>query len=229
MINILSNIITSFSLGVLTPLTAVCVLPLYPGFISYLSNKIEKAENKKRSLYYFGILVVLGVVTFMTLVGLIFTTILQVSLTKLIGIVSPFAFLFLLIISILLIIDTEIGKYFPRINTPISANPYLGAYFYGFFFGAIVIPCNPLFIATLFTRTLTTPSFLINIVNFIFFGLGIGFPLLIFTLISSFKARLFINYLIRYKRGINLISGILMLFISIYYLFFVFRVYELVF
>ena len=39
---ILSNVFTSFFLGLLTPLTAVCVLPLYPAFITYLSNQVNK-------------------------------------------------------------------------------------------------------------------------------------------------------------------------------------------
>jgi len=38
--NTLLNLASSFVLGLLTPLTAVCVLPLYPGFLSFLSGKL---------------------------------------------------------------------------------------------------------------------------------------------------------------------------------------------
>ena len=97
----------------------------------------------------------------------------------------------------------------------------------GFFFGAIVVPCNPLFIAVLFTKTVSTSAlnFIENIVVFMFFGIGIAFPLLLFSLVSAALSHAVIGYLVRYKRIINLLSGIVMLIISIYYLVFVFRVF----
>lgn len=229
MILILNNLGTSFVLGLLTPLTAVCVLPLYPGFLSFLSNKIERQENKKKALLFFGILVVFGVITFMMVIGLLFTTILQVSLTGVINIVSPIAFAILFLISFFLVFDVDTGKIFPQINTPTSKNSYLGAFFYGFFFGVIVIPCNPLFIATLFARTLSNTSFFINVSNFFFFGLGIGFPLLLFSIISSASSRAVINILAKHKRNINQVAGLFMMTVSIYYLFYVFRVQALLF
>ncbi len=222
-VEFLSTLSTAFVLGLLTPLTAVCVLPLYPGFLAYLSNQVSEKSDRK-TLALFGVVIASGVVVFMTLIGILFTTILQVSLTNVIGIVSPIAFSFLIIISLLLIFDIDIGKYMPKAQVPGTKNPLVGAFAYGFFFGAIVVPCNPLFIAALFARTISTMSFISNVLSFFSFGVGMGFPLLAFSVISTAKSRTIIGYLTRYQRPINFTAGIIMLVISVYYLFFVFKV-----
>lgn len=227
MVSLLSNLFTAFTLGLLTPLTALCVLPLYPGFLSYLSKKLSKQKEPDRKLLImFGLIITFGVIIFMFLLGLIFTTVLQVSLTKIIGIVSPIAFGTLIIISVLLIFNIDIGKFLPKYNVPVLRNPLLSAFIYGFFFGAIVIPCNPLFIAALFTRTAAGSDFISNLLSFIFFGLGIGFPLLLFSLISGAASKAIMNFLAKYQKAINVISGIFMLIISVYYLVFVFKLFE---
>lgn len=220
----LSDISTAFALGLLTPLTAVCVLPLYPGFLAYLSNQLNK-ESDRKTIALIGVIVTSGVILFMLLLGLIFTTFLQVSLTKIIGIVSPIAFGVLVIISLLLIFDIDISRFLPKTRIPKAKNPFIMAFVYGFFFGGIVVPCNPLFIAALFARTITTIGFLGNIINFLFFGVGMAFPLLAFSLISTASSAVVINYLTSYRRAINVSAGIIMLTISMYYIVFVFRVF----
>ncbi|WP_445475578.1 cytochrome c biogenesis CcdA family protein [Methanococcoides methylutens] len=222
----LADLFLSFTLGLLTPLTAVCVLPLYPAFLAYLSNQLSGEEKNKRLPLIFGLVISAGVILFMSLLGLIFTTLLQVSLTNVVGIISPIAFGILFIISLLLIMDYDIGKFLPRTNIAGDRNPLITAFLYGFFFGAIVVPCNPAFIAALFAKSLTSMGFIENFLNFVAFGIGISFPLLVFSAISTAKSKSIISFLIKYKRKINLSAGIIMLVISVYYLIFVFRVVE---
>lgn len=214
----------AFLLGLFTPLSAVCVLPLYPGFLVYLSNQLSGKEPDRKTIALFGLLITFGVILFMFLLGLIFTTILRESLTSVIGIVSPISFGILILISLLLIFDIEMGKLLPRVRTPFAKNPFKSAFIYGFFFGAIVVPCNPAFIAVLFTRTVSTMDFIENILRFVSFGVGMGAPLLAFSLISTASSTAIIGFLARHKRGVNFSAGIIMLIISVYYLIFVFRV-----
>lgn len=216
----------AFVLGLLTPLGAVCVLPLYPGFLVYLSNQLSTRLGGKRTIVLLGLIITGGVILFMLLLGLIFTTVLEVSLTNVIGVVSPIAFGILFVISLLLIFNVDVGRFLPRVHSPITRNPWLSAVTFGFFFGAIVVPCNPLFIAVLFTRTASVTGFLENILRFLAFGLGIGFPLLAFAIISTTATDAIINFLTRYKRIINLIAGLIMLGISAYYLVFVFKIFS---
>ncbi|MFQ5826337.1 MAG: cytochrome c biogenesis protein CcdA [Dehalococcoidia bacterium] len=222
---LLSELGAAFVLGLLTPLGAVCVLPLYPGFLVYLSNRLSGAdEASRKTILFLGLIITSGVILFMSLLGLVFTTVLQVSLTSVIGIVSPIAFGILIVISLFLIFDVDVGRFLPQTHAPVTRNPWLSAFVFGFFFGAIVVPCNPLFIAALFARTVSAAGFLENVLRFLFFGIGIGFPLLVFAAVSTAAADAIIGFLTRYKRIINLIVGLIMLGVSVYYLFFVFAI-----
>tara|TARA_Y100000310_G_C20393633_1_gene674012 strand:+ start:35 stop:712 length:678 start_codon:yes stop_codon:yes gene_type:complete len=223
MINILTNLWISFLAGLFAPIAAVCVLPLYPGFLAYLASQISKKENKKK-IITLGLIVTLGVITSMFLFGLIFTKFLQASLTKAIGIISPIAFGILALVSVLLIFNIDFSKIFPKFNAPILKNPYFTSFVFGFFFGAIVLPCNPASLIVLFAISTSTISFIANLLNFLLFGIGMALPLLIFSIISATKSNVIIGFLTKHKRSINLIAGIIMLGISLYYLIFVFKI-----
>jgi len=218
----LGQFFASFVLGLGTPLAAVCVLPLYPAFLAFLANQFSAKEGKKKYALL-GLLITAGVIVFMLLIGLLFTTLFQQSLTGVIQKVSPIAFIILGVISLFLIFNFDFGKFFPKVNAPLLKNPLLTAFVYGLFFGAIVLPCNPAFIGVFFARALFFGSFFSSMFHFLLFGLGLGFPLLLFSLISSNWSTSIIKWLTQKKRLINLIAGIIMLGISLYYLIFVFN------
>lgn len=232
MVSALLNFWLSFLAGLSAPIFAVCVLPLYPGFLSLLASRASQtsssnsssSEPSKISIIKLGFVVTFGVIISMFIFGLVFTFILQESLTRAIGIISPIAFGLLALISIFMIFNFDIGKLFPRFNAPIKKSPLLSAFIFGLFFGAIVLPCNPASLVVLFAITTSTTSFVNNLINFLLFGVGMGMPLLVFSFISAQKSTLVIGWLSSHKRSINLIAGLIMLGISIYYLFFVFRV-----
>jgi cytochrome c-type biogenesis protein len=224
MINTLTNLWISFLAGLFAPLGAVCVLPLYPGFLSYLASQVTDKENKKQ-IFMFGVIITSGVILSMFLFGLIFTFFLQESLTKSIGIISPIAFGILAIISLFLIFNFDLGRFIPKLNAPVKKNPYLTSLIFGLFFGAIVLPCNPASLAVLFAISTSVAEFVFNLLNFVVFGFGMGLPLLIFALISAAKSKAIIGFLTERKKIINLIAGIIMLVVSLYYLIFVFKIF----
>ena len=219
----LLNFWLSFIAGLSAPIFAVCVLPLYPGYLSLLSSKLSPTATKKTYILL-GFTVTLGVIISMFIFGLIFTFFLQKSLTNAIGIISPIAFGILALISILMIFNVDIGRIFPKFNSPIQQNPLWDAFLFGLFFGLIVLPCNPASLAILFAISTSTMSFINNLINFLLFGIGMGTPLLLFSILSAGKSQSIINWLGLHKRSINLIAGLIMLGISSYYLFFVFRI-----
>ena len=228
----------AFLLGLATPLGAVCVLPIYPGFLVYLSSQVSGEQASRKTIFLFGLIITTGVILFMFLMGLVFTTLLEVSLTSVVQIVSPIAFGILLVISLILIVtgirslvtgvDMDIWRFLPKGRAPMARNPWVSAFLYGFFFGAIVVPCNPGFIAILFTRAVSSVDFIQNIFRFLFFGVGVGFPLLVLAGISSTATDTIINFLTKHGKWVNLIAGLIMLGISLYYLVFVFRVLDLI-
>jgi len=176
----------AFLLGLATPLGAVCVLPIYPGFLIYLSSQISGNGGGRKTIFLFGVIISSGLIIFMLLLGLVFTTILEISLTSVVQIISPIAFGILLVISLVLIvtgilalvsnIDIDIWRFLPKGRVPVvgNRNPWVSAFVYGFFFGAIVVPCNPGFIAILFARAVSTVDFLQNVFRFLLFGIGVA-------------------------------------------------------
>ena len=228
MLQSLADIGTSFILGLLTPLAAACVLPLYPGFLSYISSQLSgEQQSTKKTFALVGVLVTLGVIIFMLLVGVVFTLFLKTSLTSVIQVVSPIAFAILLAVSLLLIINFDFNRVIPKAKTPFLKNPLASAFSFGFFFGAIVIPCNPAFIIALLTRAAVSPlGFLSGMLSFLAFGIGIAFPLLAFSLVSAGKSSTVIGFLTSHARKINLAAGIFMFLVSLYYLVVVFAVFD---
>ncbi len=229
MISFLTNLWISFLAGLFAPIGAVCVLPLYPGFLSYLAGQVSSVENEetgnKKKIIMFGVIITLGVILSMFLFGLIFTFFLQESLTKAIGIISPIAFGILGVISLLLIFNFDLGRFLPKLHSPVKKNPYVSSLIFGLFFGAIVLPCNPASLAVLFAVSTSITEFIVNLLNFAIFGFGMGLPLLIFAFISAAKSKEIISFLTMRKKVINLIAGLIMLLISLYYLIFVFKIF----
>ena len=149
MTDIFTNFWLSFLAGVYAPLGAVCVLPLYPGFLAYIAGQYSE-ENKNKKIGTIGWIVTLGILTSMFIVGLLFTTILKTSLTSAIGVISPIAFGILAIISLLLIFNVDFSRFVPRVRSPEGKSPFLKALIFGLFFGAIILPCNPASLIILF-------------------------------------------------------------------------------
>lgn len=223
-----TRLLELFLIGVGTPLTAVCVLPLYPAFVAYLANGGTDAGNgadDARSPLLLGVLVVAGVLSFVALVGVAFTTVLERSLTPVIEVVSPVAFGVLVLIGVALLLDLEVFSRIPTVDPPQSRHPTATAFGYGFFFGAIVLPCNPGFIALFFARVpILFDSRLGSLLGFLAFGLGIGAPLLAFAVLSESAGRRMTRTLARYSGPINRVTGAIVLAVSVYYLVAVFDV-----
>ena len=219
----LTELGVNFLLGLATPLTALCVIPLYPSFISYLSDQVRENSSRKMHLM-FGAVVVAGLMTFMLLLGLLFTTILQTSLTAVIEVVSPFAFGVLGLIGFLMIFDIDFSSTLPHFDRPEFENPLLNGYSFGFFFGAIIIPCNPALIAVFFSRALLFQDPVSSMFNFISFGIGIGTPLIALSLISAQWNQQIMSFLTQNRELLNRGTGAIVLLISLYYLIKVFEV-----
>ncbi|MHB1355533.1 MAG: cytochrome c biogenesis CcdA family protein [Anaerolineae bacterium] len=214
--------LTTFWLGLLTPLTAPCVLPLYPAYLARLVREAGHERQDRRILGLIGVIVSAGVLVFMAIVGLLFTTLFQRSLSRVIAIVSPIAFGVLAIAGVLLMLGIT-----PKIKVrPVLPNkPLLGAFLYGLFFGAIVIPCNPALIAFFFSRAGTVVEFGANMLNFLAFGLGIATPLLVLSLITRAASRWVVTNMVRYQRPLDIIAGAIITGVSLYYLVFVFEIF----
>jgi len=175
----------AFLAGVYAPLSSPCVLPLYPGFLSFLAgNHGNSGVNRDRPLLALGIVVACGVLISMLAVGVIFTAVVQVSISRFLSVLSPLAFLVLAAFSVMLILDIDLGSYVGGISTPRSGRPVLDAFLLGLFFGVIVLPCNAAAPVALLAIGTTVAGFLESLGSFLAFGIGMSLPLLAFAALT---------------------------------------------
>jgi cytochrome c-type biogenesis protein len=216
----------SFLAGLLTPLGALCVLPLYPGYLAYLANQVGGRDNRTL-LFQFSLVVTAGLILSFLVIGFIFIWLLKSSVTAAMGIISVAAFVLLAGVSICLIAGLDPGRFIPAPRRVHTQKPYSNALLFGLFFGLIIFPCNPAPIILLFALSVNAAGFLENIAILISFCFGIAIPILLVSIIPAATNSDVIHVLTTHRRVINLGCGLLMLLIALYYLIFVFHLIDL--
>ena len=206
------SIFTSISLGLLSA-TSPCILPLYPGFLAYLSGRQESAG--KRGRYFLGLFVLLGVLTMMLVLGLIIALI-SVSVGQALAFVIPLADLMIVGLGVMLLLDRNPFKSLPQIQVPVLSNTYANAFVYGLLYGPIALPCSGPLVVGIFTLSLTVGEAFSKLGIFLWFGLGFGLPLLALSLLSGTVQRWITRQFAIRGRLINIIGGVLLVGIGIY-------------
>lgn len=203
---------TSFLLG-LVATASPCILPLYPGFLAYLSGQNEIGKGKQR--YFLGLFVLAGVLSMMLALGALIA-LLAVPAGNVLAIIIPLADLLILALGVLLLLNRNPFYRLPQIQVPALRDPFLNAYTYGLLYGPIALPCSGPMVVSIFALSLTVNDVLNTLWVFLWFGLGFGIPLLILSLLSGAFQRQLTSFFARNSRVINAIGGLLLIGIAIY-------------
>ncbi|MBP7120900.1 MAG: hypothetical protein KBA49_06665, partial [Methanolinea sp.] len=73
----------AFLAGLYAPLGSPCVIPLFPGFLSFLTGSGSgsgSGNDRRHSMLTFGMVVAAGVILSMLAFGILFVTLVNVSL-----------------------------------------------------------------------------------------------------------------------------------------------------
>jgi cytochrome c-type biogenesis protein len=210
---VLSGILTSVSLGLLSA-ASPCILPLYPGFLAYLSG-VQEATGSQRGRYFLGLFVLSGVLVMMLALGL-FIALISVSVGQALAVAIPLADLLILGLGVMLLLNVNPFKRLPQVRVPILSNPYANAFVYGLLYGPIALPCSGPLVVGIFALSLTAAEALSKLGIFLWFGLGFGLPLLALSFLSGATQRWITRQFARYARVINFIGGLLLVGIGIY-------------
>jgi len=202
--------VTSLLLGLLTT-TSPCILPLYPGFLAYLSGQREMGRQK----YFLGLFVMAGVLTMMLALGGIIA-LLAVPVGSVLVYLLPLADLLILILGILLLLNRNPFKAMPQIQLPVLSHPFGNAYVYGLLYGPIALPCSGPMVVSIFALSFTMAEAFSQLWVFLWFGLGLGVPLLILSLLSGALQRQLTVFFARNSRIVNFIGGVLLVGVAIY-------------
>lgn len=202
--------ITSLLLGLLTT-TSPCILPLYPGFLAYLSGQSEVGRKK----YLLGLFVLAGVLTMMLALGGLIA-LLAVPVGSVLVYLIPLADLLILILGILLILDHNPFKTLPQIRFPVLSHPFGNAYVYGLLYGPIALPCSGPMVVGIFALSFTVGEAFSQLWIFLWFGLGLGVPLLALSLLSGALQRQLTTFFVRNSRTVHFIGGLLLVGVAVY-------------
>jgi cytochrome c-type biogenesis protein len=205
-------ILTSLSIGLLASVSP-CILPLYPGYLAYLSGAFQVPNAKGR--YFLGFFVLTGVLTMMLFLGLVIA-LLSLSIGKALSLLVPLADILIIILGLLLLFDFNIFKALPQVRVPALRNPFLNAFFYGLLYGPIALPCSGPLVVGIFAISLTASEAFSKLSIFFWFGLGLGIPLLVLSLISGAYQRNITRWFARHSRIVNLFGGLLLIGIGLY-------------
>jgi cytochrome c-type biogenesis protein len=210
----LDAILTSISLGLLST-TSPCILPLYPGFLAYLSGGQETLARRRYGRYLLGFFVLAGVLTMMLALGLTIA-LLSVSIGRALSVIIPIADLLIISLGVLLLLDQNPFKGLPQVQVPVLAHPYVNAFVYGLLYGPIALPCSGPLVAGIFALSLTAGEALSKLGVFLWFGLGFGLPLLALSFLSGAVQRWITRQFALHARLVNLIGGFLLVGIGVY-------------
>lgn len=202
--------LTSLFLGLLTT-TSPCILPLYPGFLVYLSGQAEMGKQK----YLLGLFVLAGVLTMMLALGGLIAG-LALPIGRVLIYLIPLADLLIFLLGIVLLLNRNPFKTLPQIQLPVLRHPYGNAYVYGLLYGPIALPCSGPLVVGIFVLSFTAREAFSQLWVFLWFGLGLGLPLLLLSFLSAALQRQLTVLFARHSRVVNFIGGLLLVGVAIY-------------
>ncbi len=206
--------LTAFSLGLLS-IANPCVLPLYPGFLAYLSG--QPGAGQGRSRYFLGLFVLAGVLTTMLVLGGLLV-VLAVSLTRALAVLIPLAVAAMIGLGVLMLLDRNPFARLPHVQLLGLRSPSLNAFAYGALYGPIAMQCNGLAVVAIFAYSFTLGETLSQLWAFAWFGLGLGVPLLAISLLSGAMQRQLTRWFAIHSRAFNIAGGSLLIAVGVYLL-----------
>jgi cytochrome c-type biogenesis protein len=210
----LNEILTSISLGLLAT-TSPCVLPLYPGYLAYLSGGQSAVADRTYGRYFLGFFVLAGVLTMMLALGFVIAA-LSLSVGQALSVLLPLADFLIIGLGVMLLLNINPFKKLPQLQVPVLSHPYINAFVYGLLYGPIALPCSGPLVVGIFALSLTTTEALNQLAIFLWFGLGFGLPLLLLSFLSGSAQRWITRQFALHARLINLIGGLLLVGIGLY-------------
>ncbi len=205
----MSELIQAFILGNSAILTNVCVLPLYPGLIAFLAGNAQN-EKAQRGLKWLGLLVLAGVLTLMSFVGLLLY-LLQQSFQVILPILLPIIYGVVIIMGLLMLTGRNPFNRLSTAQSPVLNNPYMGAYVYGLLLGPMTLPCTgPLIVSAFLIGAGSFTGLADSLAYFFAFGLGFGWPLVLLPLIAAPFQHRFTRWMTQNYKLLTRLSGALL-------------------
>lgn len=209
------SISVAFVAGLISFL-APCVLPIIPGFLSYLAGaSVGDAQSKRKDIFINSVFFVLGFSLVFALLGVLLNTLLeaiaydvQIWLSRIGGVLIIFFGLYLTGLIKIGFLERE-HKF--AVKTKFKSR-YLTSIIFGAAFAAGWTPCVGAALGAILGLATTQPGRAFYLL--LAYSLGLGVPFLIVGLFAA-QASIFIQKYIKYVKYINIIFGIILIALGI--------------
>jgi len=190
-----------------------CLLPLYPGFLAYLSANAGTLSGR-RAGGLLGLLVLLGLLTTMIAVGLALSVV-SISIGRVASYLVPIVDAMLIVIGALLLAGRNPFERLPGMRVPLVSNPFAQAWVYGVMLGPIALPCAGPFLAALLAVSVGFADAAAQLGTFVVFGLGFGLPLVVLSLLAGTRQRAVVRFVLDRHRKIEVVSGVILIAVAL--------------
>lgn len=204
-------LVAAFALGVASA-ASPCLLPLYPAFLAMLVGRHGPTGNTAgaATAALFGLIVVLGVVSALIVVGAV-VTLLSISLSPVLAYVVPLTTLLLIVLGVIMLAGRNPFAGLATIAVPVVSQPLGQAYVYGLAFGPVALPCAGPFVIALLAISIGVEETVTRLLGFVAFGLGLGLPLIILSMVGALRARELAGWLTRHHLALMRVAGALLI------------------
>ncbi|MBI3287615.1 MAG: hypothetical protein HYZ68_06160 [Chloroflexi bacterium] len=191
-----------------------CALPLYPGFLAYLSRS-ESFWVGRRGSFFLGLLVLLGVLTMMLAMGFILAS-LSIAVGRALSVAVPLADALIIGLGALLLANRNPFARLPQPTAPLFQHPYASAYVYGLIYGPLTLPCSGALMVSLFALSISVGDFLNKLLFFSVYGLGFGIPLLVLSLLARVRQEWLVRAVAERSALFNRVAGTVLIGVAVY-------------
>jgi cytochrome c-type biogenesis protein len=209
----MGELVAVFAAG-LASAASPCLLPLYPGFLAYLSANAGSLAGRRAS-GLLGLLVLAGLLTTMIVLGAVLVVV-SVPVGRVASFLVPIVDVLLLVLGVLLIAGRNPFNRLPGLGVPIVRNPYGQAYVYGVMLGPIALPCAGPFLAAMLAVSVGFGDVVLRLGTFVVFGLGFGLPLVLLSLLAGARQRSIVRFVLAHHRAIEVISGVVLIAVALW-------------
>lgn len=204
-----------FLLGNASILTNVCLLPLYPGMVAFLTGKMDQ-ETRWWNALLIGLLVLFGILTMMLLIALVFS-----AISGIYGNALPYlvliSYTLVVVLGVMMLLGYNPFNRLTSVQAPLLGNPYATAYVYGLLLAPMTLPCTgPVLLAALSRGAASTGAAFSELIYFTAFGFGFGWPLLLLPLLAVGAQRQFVGWMTSNYSLLTRVAGVLLVCVGLF-------------
>jgi len=209
----METLTATFLLG-LGSAASPCLLPLYPGFIAYLTGR-QSAADRSITRALLGLAVLAGLLTTMVAVG-IALALFALPFSDVLRWSVPIATVLLVGLGLMLLANRNPFNRLASVQVPVVKNPLGQAYVYGLLIGPIALPCAGPFLVALLAISVGLADAVTRVGSFVVYGLGFGLPLVLLAVVGAARGQGITRFLTRHNNLVNRVAGAVMIVTAVY-------------